>query len=143
VHEQRARVHQVERARGELFGAHVAAEHFEVRQRELGQEAGIQIGRGHAAFRADVLAQPARHRPAPAADLEAASPRRQAEQADSALRERVEALGEQVQAASLMGTGVRKRILRRDIGHLPHANPRESRPASAVVPPVAAVGPGR
>jgi hypothetical protein len=34
-----------------------------------------------------------------------------------------------------MGTGVRKRILRRNIGHLPHANPRESRPASAVVRP--------
>jgi hypothetical protein len=57
--------------------------------------------------------------PRPPPTFQAASARRQAEPADSALGERVEALGEQVQAAPLIGAGVRKRIVRRDLSHLP------------------------
>jgi hypothetical protein len=46
------RSHSSRESRTKLVTCHVVAKHVEIRQRQLGQEAGLQIGRGDTAFQA-------------------------------------------------------------------------------------------
>jgi len=47
VHKHRADVHEAERSLGEAVSADVMALYGEVRQRQLGQETSVQVGRGY------------------------------------------------------------------------------------------------
>ena len=60
--------------------------------------ASLQIGRGHLALPADVLAQPARNQAVTTPDFPAANPESETEQLDPAHRDRVETFRKEIQA---------------------------------------------
>lgn len=115
--ENRACVDQVERTLGELVDPNVVAEHLQVRERELSQEIGLQVGGGHPAARPDLAAQPACDLAAAGADLQAAGTGSEPEAVDATDRGRVQPLLKELEAPALVAIGMRKRISRRDVGH--------------------------
>jgi len=66
------------------------------------------------------FAEPAGHRTAAPAHLQAASPGGKLEPLDPAYRDRVEAFLEKLQPTALVGPGVRKRVTLGSVGHVPH-----------------------
>jgi len=110
-------VDQVERTLREVLRAQVVAEHPQVRERELGQPTGVQVGRGHLAARSDMAAEPARNRPPAAAHLQAAGPGDELEPLDAMNRRRVEPFLQQLQATALVGSSVRERVSLVGVGH--------------------------
>ena len=71
VHENSARVDEVERSLRERVGAEVVAEYFDIGSLDRVEEIDLEVGRSHVPARPDALGEPTRDRPAAAADLQA------------------------------------------------------------------------
>jgi hypothetical protein len=90
MHQERSLVHQVERALLQRVGKDVVALDLEIAAAVIREEAKVQVSGQDAAAGADLLGQPPRYAPGPAADLQAAPARANAQLSEVADRGAVE-----------------------------------------------------
>ena len=104
---------EIERPLRKRVGTHVVTDHFYGRGADRVEEVGLDVRRGHMAFRPYTICKPTCHRATAAADLQAPRPRADAESLEAPDGHRIEPLLEQLEAARLVLGGMRKRVVRR------------------------------
>jgi hypothetical protein len=106
-------VDEIERSLRERVGAEVVAEDLNIGSIDGGEKIELQIRCGHSPVRADEFREPTRDRAPTAAYLETQCAGPDAESLDAPHGQRIETLLKELEAARLVGGGVRKRVIGR------------------------------